>query len=63
MKMFNQEEKKFLKKYQIDEEKIQQDDDADEYLKLLCLIGDLEQEEEKVIARSIKSKLDKLFKD
>lgn len=63
MKMFNQEEKEFLKKYQIDEEKLQQDDDADEYLKLLCLIGDLEQEEEKVIARSIKSKLDKLFKD
>ena len=60
--MFNQEEKEFLKKYQINEEKIQQDDDADEYLKLLCLIGDLEQEEEKVIARSIKSKLDKLFK-
>lgn len=60
--MFNQEEKEFLKKYQIDEEKIQQDEDADEYLKLLHLIGDLEQEEQKVIARSIKSKLDKLFK-
>lgn len=61
--MFNQEEKEFLKKYQINEEKIQQDDDADEYLKLLCLIGDLEQEKQKVIARSIKSKLDKMFKD
>ena len=61
--MFNQEEKEFLKKYQINEEKIQQDDDADEYLKFLCLIGDLEQEEQKMIARSVKIKLDKLFKD
>lgn len=60
--MFNQEEKEFLKKYQIDEEEIQQEDDANEYMGLIYLTGDLERKELS-IAYSILNKLDKLFGD